>query len=470
MNRLPTRTKLIFGSADLFGGGALSMVGFYYLIFLTDILQIRPALAGAIILMSKAWDAVSDPLMGVLTDRTRSRIGRRRPYFFAAVVTVFLAMMLLWNPVDFGDPTFQFMYALISYVFFSTVSTTVMIPYLSMQPELTSDYQERTSLNVYKMGFSFIGGILAALVPLRIIGAYTDIQQGWRTMAVVFAAVYALPWIGIALHIKERDNRSDPAPPAFRLTEFIAPLRIRTFRILIAIYLGAFLAMDIMSSVFAYFITYVYGHTEQMSTVLGSLIVSQLLFLPILGRLTRHWDKNRVLIACAAVWMISISVIAFMPRSTTLPGLVALAFLAGIGVCGSVVLPWTMYPDTTDVGRLATGLDRAGSFSGLMTFFRKMASALALFLVGFFLELAGYIKPLRSTVEGVTVNINQIQSKEVLLTIRLLLCLMPLLLLGGVILLAHRYPLTRNNYRRLRAHLDSPGDESEKAALKELLV
>ena len=477
MDKLRTRTKIIFGSADLFGGGAFNLIGFYYLIFLTDVLQISPALAGLVVSVSKLWDAVSDPLMGVLTDRTRTRIGRRRPYFFAAVFTVFIAVFVLWYPADFAAESSRFAYAIMSYLVFSTVSTSVMIPYLSMQPELTPDYQERTSLNVFKMSFSFLGGIIAALVPMRIIGAFQDIREGWTAMALIFAVFYALPWLGLALHLKEHDNRSDPKPPKFSVSDFIAPLKIRTFRILIGIYLGAFLTMDIMSAVIAYFMTYVYGRPDQLSTLLGSLIISQLIFLPVIGRLTKRWDKNRILIVCAAVWIVSVSIIAFMPASAPMGVLIALAIVTGFGVCGSMVLPWTMYPDTTDVGRLTTGRDGAGSFSGLMTFFRKAAQALALFLVGFFLQMAGYVKPIRTVVDGVTKNTNQPQGDTVLLTIRILLCLMPALMLILVMLLSRRYPLGREAHGRLKAFLEKraegtvdEADAAEEQALREMLV
>ncbi len=477
MKKLSPSTKLIFGSADLFGGGALNMVGFYYLIFLIDVLQISPAYAGVIVLVSRAWDAVSDPLMGVLVDRTRTRIGKRRPYFFVGIGTVFVAIVLLWHPVAFAEEAARFLFALFAFLFFSTVSTTVMIPYLSMQPELTDDYHERTSLNLYKMAFSFLAGILAALFPMQIVAAFPDIRTGYRVMGLCFAALYALPWLGIALHIKERDNRSDPPPPRFSLADFIAPLRIRTFRLLIGIYLGAFLTLDIMSSMIAFALTHVFGRPEVLNLVLGALIVCQLFFLPFLGSLTRRYGKHRVLVGAAMVWIVGVTGIAFAPAAVPTAVLMALAAFSGIGVSGSLVVPWTMYPDAVDVGYLVIGRDIAGSFSGLMIFFRKTASAAALFLVGFFLDVAGYVKPIQETVNGVTTNTNVTQSAAVLLTMRLLLCVLPFLLLGVVMLLARSYPLTHDIHGRLQRHIrylkgeeDTPLGAEELENLKERLV
>ncbi len=474
---LRVRTKLIFGSADLFGGGALNMVGFYYLIFLTDVLQITPAYAGIVLLASRLWDGISDPLMGVLVDRTRSRIGKRRPYFFAAIFTVFLSIVALWYPVDWTDELTRFLYALVSYLFFSTVSTTVMIPYLSMQPELTSDYNERTSLNVYKMGFSFVAGILAALIPMAIVRSFDDIRTGYIVMALVFGAFFALPWLGIALHIREPDNRGEAAPPRLKPADLVQPLRIRTFRMLILIYLGAFLSLDVMSTVIAFAMSYLFGRPGQLNIVLGTLIVSQLAFLPILSRLTKQHGKNRVLVFSALLWMAGVAAIAVMPRTVPTAALIGLAVVTGFGVCGSLVIPWTMYPDATDVGMLATGRDIAGSFSGSMTFFRKLASAIALFLVGLFLDISGYLAPVQQTVEGVTTNLEQPQPEPVLLTIRLLLVVLPILLLGLAAIVARRYPLTREVHERLSIHVrhiregsEEALDEQEIETLKERLI
>ena len=126
--RLPLKMKIGFGVGDIYGGGSLVIIGFYYLYFLTDVVRINPALAGIVFLVSKVWDAISDPLMGIISDRTRSRWGRRRPYFLFGIVLIFLSFFMMWYPVDFEQEQHRFVYMLVSYVFFSTVITMVLIP------------------------------------------------------------------------------------------------------------------------------------------------------------------------------------------------------------------------------------------------------------------------------------------------------------------------------------------------------
>jgi Na+/melibiose symporter-like transporter len=475
--KVPRKAKLVYGWADLYGGGALNLVGFYYLIFLTDVVNINPAWAGLIILLSKGWDAVSDPLMGVLTDRTRTRIGKRRPYFIVNIFSVILALLVLWNPAYFPSETARFLYALFAYLFFSTVSTVLMVPYLSMMPLLARDYNERTSLNGYKMAFSFLGGILAAVLPMQIVNSFADIRHGYLAMALVFGIFFSIPWIFVSLYFREPDSRNDPVPEKFRFREFIEPLKIRSFRYVIGMYLGAFLVLDIMSALIAYFITYVLDRPSDLQIVLGTLIICQLLSMPLVIKISGKIGKNRTTVLSSMVWIVSIAFIAVTPVHWPAYILYIQAAVTGFGVCGSLVMPWTMYPDATDVGFIALGKDCAGSFSGIMTFFRKLASALALFIVGLVLQLSGYLRPVELVTQGARQIMHQTQPGEALLAIRLLLSLAPLLLLSLVSLLALRTPLTRESYGIVRSHVDflqgkggKDLSEEELAELKRRLI
>ncbi|MCP4749377.1 MAG: hypothetical protein GY866_00655 [Proteobacteria bacterium] len=124
--KLSLGIKIGFGVGDIYGGGAMVIIGFFYLYFLTDILLIAPALAGTVFLVSKIWDAVSDPIMGIISDRTRTRFGRRRPYFLIGMLLIFLSFFMMWYPVDFSLEIHRFTYVVVAYVFFSTAYTIIM--------------------------------------------------------------------------------------------------------------------------------------------------------------------------------------------------------------------------------------------------------------------------------------------------------------------------------------------------------
>lgn len=474
-DKLPLAAKLIYGWGDLYGGGALNLVGFYYLIFLTDVCRIDPAWAGLVILVSKVWDAVSDPMMGAITDRTRTRLGKRRPYFIVNIFSVVVGMAVLWYAPPFAREGFRFLYALFAYLLFSTVSTVLMVPYLSLMPSLARDYDERTSLNAVKMAFSFFAGIFAAVLPMQIVHSFADARSGYLAMALAAGLFFSVPWVFISLYFREPDSRADAAGGArFDIAEFLAPLRIRSFRYSAGIYLGAYLVLDLMSALIAYFMTYVLGRPGDLKIVLGVLILSQLASMPPVSALSRRLGKAGTAVLCSAVWIASIAFIAFSPVSWPAWVIYVQAAVTGFGVCGALVMPWSMYPDVADVGRLALGKDCSGELSGLMTFFRKFASAFALFVVGLVLRLSGYAKPEERIADGVRTLVNQAQPDSSLLAIRALLCAAPLLLLGGVIVLASRYPLSAAAHALVRRRLDAPEGapaeltEAEEALLRSL--
>jgi len=149
--KLGFRQKLGFGLGDIFGGGSGIVIGFYYLYFLTDVVRIDPALAGTVLFISRIYDAITDPLEGILADRTRTRLGRRRPYLIAGAPLVLLSFFLLFYPVDFADPTTRFVFVLAAYLFFSTVVSIVMLSYNALQAEMTLDYHERASLSSFRI-------------------------------------------------------------------------------------------------------------------------------------------------------------------------------------------------------------------------------------------------------------------------------------------------------------------------------
>jgi Na+/melibiose symporter-like transporter len=461
-DKLPLRAKIIFGWGDLYGGGALNLVGFYYLIFLTDVMRINPAWAGIVILVSKIWDAAIDPMLGVITDRTRTRLGRRRPYFIFNIISVIVGMLVLWYPAAFPEELARFLYALAAYLFFTTVSSILMVPYLSMMPALARDYDDRTSLNAIKMAFSFGAGILAAVLPMQIVRAFPDVRTGYLVMSLCFGLFFSVPWIAISLYFREPEPPRDEERRGFSLAEFTAPLKVKSFRNLVGIYLGAFMVLDLMSSLIAYYMTYVLGRPTDTQVVLGILIVCQIASMPAVTRLASTIGKNRTAIISAAVWIASVAFIALSPADWPRFAIYIQAAITGFGVCGSLVMPWTMYADAADVGYMASGKDCAGSFSGLMTFFRQLASALALFVVGLVLQVSGYLRPEERFAEGVRSLVNQAQPAAALVAIRLLLCLAPLLLLGMVIVLAARNPLGREEQRLVRRQVDFlQGKEAE---------
>src|SRR5512147_2061589 len=127
--------KLGYGVGDFYGGGAGTLISFFYLVFLTDVIRISPGLAGIVILVSKIYDSITDPFEGVISDRTRTRLGRRRPYLLAGIPLVFLSFFAIFYPVTYQSETASFIYVMASYLFYSTIISIVLLNYSALQAE-----------------------------------------------------------------------------------------------------------------------------------------------------------------------------------------------------------------------------------------------------------------------------------------------------------------------------------------------
>jgi oligogalacturonide transporter len=458
--KLSLKTKLLFGWADVFGGGGTNIVNFFYLIFLTDVVGLAPGLAGTVVLVSKIWDAVSDPLMGIITDRTRTRFGRRRPYFMVGSVLVLVSFVMLFWPVQYASPTARFVFVLAAYLLYSTVFTVVMVPYSAMSAEITPDYHERTSVNTIRLFFSLLSSLLCAVLPMQIVQAAPSVRSGYIFMALAFGVFFSLPWVFVSIGTREPERPEGVKPRAFKFSHLIDPMRVKAFRLLVAIYICTYLGMDFMSALVPYYMTYYLGRAGALSGVLGSLVFTQIAMLPAYLKLTKRIGKSKAYVVAACLWLFGLAWFVFHSPAWPTWSIFVIAVGAGLGLSGTAVLPWTMFPDTTEAGELHSGVRAEGSFSGVMTFCRKVTSAIAFFIIGQMLELVGYVRPVNEA--------PQVQPDHVLLAIRSMILVFPLIFVVLAVLAARKYPITEEIHSRLRRYLRfTRGEVSENPLTQE---
>jgi oligogalacturonide transporter len=468
-------TKIGYGLGDIYGGGSGVVISFYYLIFLTDVVRIAPALAGMVILVSKIYDSITDPFEGILADRTRTALGRRRPYLLAGIPLVFLSFFALFYPFNMASQTVRFVAVILSYLFFSTIVSIVMLNYNALHAEITLDYHERSSLSSIRIFFSTVASIVAALLPLEIVKLFPDIHTGYIVMGLAFGAFFALPFIATVAAVKERPEFQKP-PEAFNWRRaFIAPFQNRTFVYTLAMYLFAFVAIDTVSTIVAYFVKYYLQRSGEVSFVNGALLIAQVVSLPFYIWLSKRTSKIRGYIVGLAIWAVAM-LFSFLLAPGNLSFLVyAFAVVVGIGTGGIVVMIYAIFPDIPDVDELRSGERREAIYSALVTFIRKLASALAIFAVSNAIGWAGYIPPIQQTVNGATKLIEQPQTDTFILVLRLIFMLLPVILLAFALIFAVRFPLTPALHRRLnillaKQRINEPVDEAEKAQLTKTLL
>jgi len=440
--RLPRLTKILYGSGDTGFSLTTTLVGAYLAIFLTDVVGVAPGIAAAAIFVGRSWDYVNDPIVGHLSDRTRSRWGRRRPYLLFAALPFAAAFAMLWWRPPFASHLALAVYFAAAYLLFDTAATFAYMPYFALTPELTTDYDERTSLTSYRMFFSIFASLLAFTVPLFMIGTFRpENAPKVLRMGVLFGLISAAPLLLAFFATREREEYMEQEPPKLKAS-LKAVAHNRPFLLGLGIYLFTWLAIDILQAILLYFLKYCVRREEQSDLIMATIFVTAIAALPLWNWLARRWDKRTTYIAGIAFWALVQLVIITLGPSSSLGLLMALCVLAGMGVGAAHVLPWSILPDAIEWDEWRTGERHEGMFYSIVTLAHKVASSIAVPLILLLLQVSGY-QP----------NVME-QGRPALLTLRLVTGPIPAVFLGAGILCAALYPLTRQRFQEIVRDLE----------------
>ena len=439
--KVPFVTKLAFGAGDVGPAVATGIMSFFLLYFFTDVARIGAAMAGVILLINKIWDAVNDPLVGMISDRVHTRWGRRRPWFLFGAVPFGVTFFLLFLVPNLGDAG-KFWYYLIVSLMLDTAFTIVNVPYTALTAELTRDYDERTSLNSYRFAFSIGSGLLAAFFHPIIVNAFKPVggeQLGYMVSAAIWAIVATVPFFFAFWGTYERHTKEEEAPLPL-LEGLKTTFSNRAFRYVTGIYLLSWIVVQTVSTLVIYYLTYWLRRAELVPWVLLAVQGSSLIFLFIWNAVSRRIGKKGVYYY-GMIWWIIVSFLLFIVQPTWPPyAIIVLGALAGVGVATAYLVPWAMLPDVIELDELQTGRRREGAFYGFFVLLQKMGLALALFLVSQGLAISGYITP----PAGATTPI--VQPDSALLAIRLMIGPIPALILAAGIILVHKFPITKKDH------------------------
>jgi GPH family glycoside/pentoside/hexuronide:cation symporter len=440
-NKLPLRLKLLYSTGDLSVSIPLAILMFFQLYFLTDVAGLRPDYAGWAVGLGKIWDAVNDPLFGLFSDRIRSRWGRRRVLLLFGAVPLGFSFVLMWL-VPPLEPLGLTIYYTITFILFDTAFTFVHVGYNALTPELTADYDERSSLNGFRMVFS-ISGTLGAIILATVLGwSITDKQLLFAVVGVSLGLVSIIPPLVVFRVTRERASplvageQPDPLPVREALR---ATLSNRPFRLVMGLYLLSWTTASILAAVLVYFANYYLRVPDQANYFVLIAQGAAILFIPFWVWVARRLDKRRAFILGTASWIIVLLGIAAL-RADQVSLAYALAALSGSGIATAYVMPWSMVPDIIECDQLETGRRREGSYYAFASFFQKLGTGAAVWTMGQFLALTGYVTP---DPAGPLPT----QPQQAVRAIRAFAGPVPAVLLILAILFAWRYPITRERHR-----------------------
>jgi GPH family glycoside/pentoside/hexuronide:cation symporter len=459
-SELSLSTKLAYGSGDwgMASFGTLRQI--FYAIFLTDIVGLEPRLASVAALVGIIWDAINDPLVGAWSDRIRTRWGRRRPFLLFFSIPFGLSFLLLWWAPPWQSQVILMLTVTLAFMISDTMQTFVVVPFLSLTPEIAPDYDERTSLTGYRMFFnlaaSLVTAVAAPMIQDEMLKAGFTLQQGWLLIAGLFGGLAAIPFLVMFFVVREPTARQTPVSEPLNVKEILKALWGNVpFRFAALLYMINWITFDLVALMLPYFLVYwvaggdLLASTELFgidlaleSAVLGVLLVVAVLAIPIWTRLSHRSSKRRAYIIGMTFWTV-VQFLILVVQPGQIGFVLILAVLAGLSVSTAHVLPDAIFPDVIEWDELRTGRRLEGIYYGAKNFIRKLTGAFAIFLALQVLGWFGYQAP----PEGVT---QFVQTKVTVQAIRTLTGPAGAVLLLASIAAAWFYPLTRERHARIR--------------------
>ncbi len=430
MNKLSLKTKISYGICDLGGNLFFTVMGFYLLNFLTDKVLLGASLAGAALLIGKLWDAVSDPLVGYLSDRTKHKMGRRRPYILWGSISCFVFMIIIFTKPPFTGQAVLFLWAALIFCLVNTAYTLINIPYSALTPELTDDYQERTVLNGYRMSFAVVGTFVGAGIVLPLVGAL-----GWTGTGGVLGFIIMVTALATVIGIKEKPFRGPKQKSNFLKTNLQA-LKSPVFRKALIPWTCHITGITVIQSSLIYFYKYIHNAEDKFQLALVFLLGSSLLFIVVWVKISEKIGKKLSYNIGMGIFAGAVILFFFLaPKSLNLSYVCMAA--AGIGLATQYVMPYSIIPDIVDYDHVVTGERKEGVFYGIWMFASKLGQAFALFLSGKILDIFGYVP-------------EQAQSASSITGIRILAGPIPVVFFtAGIIVLAF-YPITKEKYQEIK--------------------
>ena len=440
-------SRLAYGAADIYGGGAFVVISTFYTVFLTKAQGMPAAMAGTIPLIGKVWDAVTDPIMGNICDRTKSRFGAKRFYIMAGSLLSALTFILMWITAPMQSAGAKYTFYALMYMLFSTGFTIVMVPYNGLLPDMVDDYTERSRYSSVRMMFSTFGAILAGLIPTILIKDNTD-PKPYLTVALLFGVIFTAAILFTFFGTWEKQKEPVKIPLKDSFTQSFTVYKSKAFRMFIAIFLLGQGAADFVTGLAVYYVDDVlnaYGGGN-FTILMGVLLVAQFAGTILFGQIMQRTSKTfPILLGFPIRIAATLAMLAFSHEGANFTIILVLSFIVGLGMAASSTSIYAILSDMADVDELITSISRPGTCSGMATFIRKIATGLSSAVIGLLLGMIGY--------DEIAASSGLRQAASVQSGIAYIYIFVPVILMVLTILVAMRFPLKQKEFEIVKKEI-----------------
>ncbi len=444
--RLPLRTIIFYGLPALAFGCGGSLVGFYFLKFATDVLFIAPATMGFIIACARIWDAISDPLVGYWSDRTRTRIGRRLPWLYASALPAGVLFAALWAPPPALVGIGLIAWLAVALVLFQTAVTAFVVPHAALGAELSLDHHERTRVFTASKSFAGLGGLLGLTTLALIVGEQPAGQRSGMLWVALLAGLL-LPTLAFAANSQLRERPEHwgrgPESPSAAARDVWANPHAR--RLLAITFLTAAATTCIVTTA-PYACQYLFGDLALLPKLLLAFSLSNVAAMPIWPPLSRRFGKRRIWLVACSISALAVAALFSLSTHDGVTAVLALVAITGASAGASSTIGTSIRADVIDYDEDQTGERKEGAYFAIFGVAAKLAFGLAVLMVAVALDVSGFAP-------------NVAQRPATTLVMRVLLGPVPCAMLGGAIALMFSFRLNEHEHAAIRARLEGRLEE-----------
>lgn len=440
-SKLSLKEKIGYSLGDTASHFVWDMVGFWILIFYTDTFGISAAAAGTIMLIARFWDMVSDPLMGIIADRTKTKWGKFRPYILWMAVPYSVLAVLTFTTPNLG-PTGKVIYAGTTYFLLMTVFTAINLPYSSLGAVMTSDSYERAGLNSYRFIFAFVGQFIVSgtALSLALYFGGGDTAKGYQYTLILFGGISLILFL-----ITFKTTRERVQPPKEQQEnlkeDFKNLFKNKPWVILFFVGIISFIMFAMQNLSIAYYFKYYIGNEEnvQLFNVIGT--VALIVAIPFSKPLAQKFGKRNVFLASSLLSGFFF-ICLYIPSSDNLFLIYIFNILAKISYAPAVPLLWTMLADTADYSEWKSGRRATGLVFSAATFAQKAGWGIGGALAGWLLAIFQF-----------TPNVEQ--TETAIAGIKLMISVFPGILYMSCAILLYYYTIDHETCERMKRDLDA---------------
>jgi GPH family glycoside/pentoside/hexuronide:cation symporter len=438
--KLSFKEKIGYGLGDTASHFVWDMVGFWILIFYTDTYGISAAAAGTIMLIARVWDMVSDPVMGIIADKTNTRWGKFRPYLLWMALPYSVLAVLAFTTPDFGD-TGKVVYAAATYLLLMTVFTAINLPYSSLGAVMTSNSYERAGLNSYRFVFAFAGQLIVSgtALSLALFLGKGDQTKGYQYTLILFAIISFILFM-----ITFKTTRERVAPPKEQTADLRQDLKNlfknRPWMILFFVGIISFVMFALQNLSVAYYFKYYIGNESQvqMFNVIGTIAL--IIAIPFSKPLAKRFGKKTVFLTSSLLSGIFF-ILLYIPGPENIGMIFTFNIIAKMAYAPAVPLLWTMLGDTADYSEWKDGRRATGLVFSAATFAQKAGWGIGGALAGWLLALFHF-------------EANIVQTETALNGIKLMISVFPGILYMSCAILLIFYKIDQSTCIQMEQELD----------------